>query len=134
MDVVIGSLYLVAVGGLVFFGIHRFKIVWGYFLNPPKPVVDDGGPPRASGGAVVCIQCPVYNESLVIEGLLDSVTAIDWRPGQLEIQILDDSDNETSSIISRWLAKNPRLAGYCRHVIRSDRTGYKAGALAAGMR
>jgi len=134
MGVVIGSLYLVAVGGLVFYGIHRFKMVLGYLLRRPGVSVQAEGVAQSYAGATVCIQCPVYNEPLVIEGLLESVTAIDWYPGQLEIQILDDSDDETPSIISRWLDENPRFAGVCRHLRRCDRSGYKAGALAAGMR
>ena len=134
MGVVIGSLYLVAVGGLVFYGIHRFKMVLGYLLRRPGVSVQAKGVAQSYAGVTVCIQCPVYNEPLVIEGLLESVTAIDWYPGQLEIQILDDSDDETPSIISRWLDENPRFAGVCRHLRRCDRSGYKAGALAAGMR
>ena len=134
MDVIIGGLYLIAVSGLVFFGIHRFKIVSGYLFCQPGPPVDWGSPGFPRDGGTVCIQCPVYNEPLVIEGLLESVTAIDWYPGQLEIQILDDSDDETPSIISRWLDENPRFAGVCRHLRRGSRSGYKAGALASGMR
>ncbi|RKX34987.1 MAG: glycosyl transferase family 2 [Verrucomicrobia bacterium] len=134
MGVFIGGLYLVAVGGLVFFGVHRFKMVFGYLFNRPGPPVEGESVALPREGATVCIQCPVYNEPLVIEGLLKSVAAIDWYPGQLEIQILDDSDDETPSIISRWLEKNPRWAGVCRHLRRSDRSGYKAGALASGMR
>jgi cellulose synthase/poly-beta-1,6-N-acetylglucosamine synthase-like glycosyltransferase len=134
MDVMVGGLYLVAVGGLVFFGIHRFKILIGYLLSRPGPPLEAGGAGLPRGGRSVCIQCPVYNEPLVIEGLLEAVTAIDWYPGKLEIQILDDSDDETPAIISRWLDGNPRRAGACRHLRRDSRSGYKAGALASGMR
>ncbi len=134
MDVIVGGLYLIAVGGLVFFGIHRLKIVTGYLLSRPGPPITAGGLALPREGRTVCIQCPVYNEPLVIEGLLESVTAIDWYPGQLEIQILDDSNDETPSIISRWLDENPRFAGACRHLRRDSRWGYKAGALALGMR
>jgi cellulose synthase/poly-beta-1,6-N-acetylglucosamine synthase-like glycosyltransferase len=134
MDVVIGGLYLVAVGGLVFYGVHRIKMVFGYLLTRTEPRVEEDDVGQSAEGATVCIQCPVYNEPLVIEGLIESVTAIDWPPGQLEIQILDDSDDETPSIISRWLDEHPQFAGVCRHLRRCDRSGYKAGALAAGMR
>jgi len=134
MSVVVGGLYLVAVGGLVFFGLHRFKMVFGYFFGRTGRSIEPDAPDLRLKRATVCIQCPVFNEPLVVEGLLESVTAIDWPTGQLEIQILDDSNDETSSIIARWLEEHPGLAQVCRHLRRGNRKGYKAGALAAGMR
>src|SRR5690606_29295229 len=80
----------------------------------------------------VCIQCPCYNEPLVIEGLLDAVGSIEWE-GPLEIQILDDSDDDTTRIIRDWMRANPGQSARMSHITRERRSGYKAGALMEGM-
>jgi len=126
------AIYTLTLAGLVFFAVHRLKILWLYARHcraeaPPPP-------PGAVGWPRVCVQCPVYNEPLVVEGLLDRVTALRWPAAQLEIQLLDDSTDATPAIIERWLAAHPAAAAGCRHLRRRDRAGYKAGALAAGMR
>jgi cellulose synthase/poly-beta-1,6-N-acetylglucosamine synthase-like glycosyltransferase len=68
----------------------------------------------------------------VVETLLTKVTAIRWA-GPLEIQVLDDSTDNTPRIIQRWLERNPELARRVKHIRRPERSGYKAGALAHGM-
>jgi cellulose synthase/poly-beta-1,6-N-acetylglucosamine synthase-like glycosyltransferase len=126
------SVYALTLAGLMFFGAHRLKILWLYVRHcrdeTPLPPPWEGPLPR------VCIQCPVYNELLVVEGLLECVTALRWPEDRLEIQLLDDSTDETPAIIERWLAAHPGRAARCRHLRRAERTGYKAGALTAGMR
>ena len=126
------AIYALTLAGLVFFGAHRLKILWLYARycrdEAPLPPPWVGPPPR------VCVQCPVYNEPLVVEELLECVTALRWPVDRLEIQILDDSTDETPGIIDRWLVAHPACAVSCRHLRRADRMGYKAGALAAGMR
>ncbi|HEV2029768.1 MAG TPA: glycosyltransferase [Candidatus Dormibacteraeota bacterium] len=82
---------------------------------------------------LVCVQVPVYNERYVAERVLDAVCAIDWPADRLEVQVLDDSDDETTSIVATraamWRLKGLRVS----HVRRGTRTGYKAGALAYGL-
>jgi Glycosyltransferases, probably involved in cell wall biogenesis len=82
---------------------------------------------------LVCVQVPVYNERYVAERVLDAVCALDWPSSRMEIQVLDDSDDETTSIIARgatrWRLKGIRVT----HVRRGTRTGFKAGALAYGL-
>jgi cellulose synthase/poly-beta-1,6-N-acetylglucosamine synthase-like glycosyltransferase len=126
------AVYALTLAGLVFFAAHRLKILWLYVRHcragAPAPPAAAAGRPR------VCVQCPVYNEPLVVEGLLAHVTALRWPAAQLEIQLLDDSTDDTPAIIGRWLAAHPAAAAGCRHLRRADRAGFKAGALAAGMR
>ncbi len=77
----------------------------------------------------VTIQLPVYNEKYVVERLIDAVTKIDYPKEKLEIQILDDSTDETSGIIYQkleWLKKSDLNI---THIHRENRTGFKAGAL-----
>ncbi len=124
------TLYAFTLAGMIGFAIHRLKVLWMYARHARKPAAPApwlGAPPR------VCVQCPLYNEPLMIEGLLETVTALRWPKERLEIQILDDSTDETSSIITRWLEKNPARAEVVKHIRRPHRQGYKAGALAYGM-
>lgn len=82
----------------------------------------------------VTVQLPVYNEKYVIERLLDAIGKLDYPKNLLEVQVLDDSTDETAEIIQN---KSEHLCdqGLNIHVIhREDRTGFKAGALANGLK
>jgi cellulose synthase/poly-beta-1,6-N-acetylglucosamine synthase-like glycosyltransferase len=133
MESFFGILYLTALLGFVVFGLHRFVMLVRFFHHRrrvrPNPRIDFGpDAPR------VCVQCPIFNEPLVVEELLEAVTAIEWPAGRLEVQILDDSTDGTPEIAERWLQQNPARAAICRHIRRSNRSGYKAGALAEGLK
>lgn len=132
MSLLISTAYIAALSGFVVFGLHRLVLLlrFAWHKRHRRPLVRtafENGVPK------VCVQCPLFNEPLVVEELLRSVTAIRWPRGRLEIQILDDSTDETSDIVAAWLARHPEVARTCRHVRRMDRGGYKAGALAAGI-
>jgi cellulose synthase/poly-beta-1,6-N-acetylglucosamine synthase-like glycosyltransferase len=111
------------------FGLNLLYLTWRATRLRPRAerVIARGGEP------LVCVQVPVYNERYVAERVLDAVCEIEWPPGRLEVQVLDDSDDETTSIIARraamWRLKGIRIA----HVRRGTREGYKAGALAYGL-
>ena len=122
--------YGITLAGLAYFGLHRVKMLWLYARQKrrPAPTLAEWTGELPS----VCVQCPLYNEPLVVEALLDKVTQLRW-PGRLEIQILDDSTDHTPEIIQAWLAAHPDRASGVRHIRRERRTGYKAGALACGM-
>lgn len=122
-------LYVATLSGLMLFAFHRVKLMWLYAKHArtsPQPAPLVGLLPK------VCIQLPVFNEPLVIEALLNKVGAIRWPADRLEIQLLDDSNDETPEVAARWLAAHPEQAARIRHVRRKDRGGYKAGALSHG--
>lgn len=122
------GLYLFTLLGMCIFGLHKIKMLWLYAKGSRRPLV---APPAWSGPLPrVCIQLPLFNEPLVVEALLEKVTAIRWPAGLLEIQVLDDSNDETPAIIERWLRANPQRSTMVQHIRREDRSGYKAGALA----
>lgn len=126
------STYFVLVVGMAIFATHKIKMLAIYLRrHPAKPA--PASPDTSPDAPLVCVQCPVYNEPLVIDALLDSVTALRWPAGRLEIQLLDDSTDDTTARIETWLARHPDRAGLVRHVRREKRSGYKAGALAHGM-
>jgi cellulose synthase/poly-beta-1,6-N-acetylglucosamine synthase-like glycosyltransferase len=82
----------------------------------------------------VSVQLPVFNELYVAERLIDAAARLDWPTGLFEIQVLDDSTDETREIVGkaveRWRAQGVNV----QQVHRTDRTGFKAGALANGLR
>ena len=126
------GLYLAVLLGIAFYGLHRFKMLRLYWRASRQPEVR---PRELADGEFsrVCVQCPLFNEPLVVEALLEHVTALKWPEELREIQVLDDSTDETPEIVARWLAAHPTAARRVRHIRRTDRVGYKAGALAYGM-
>lgn len=98
-------------------------------LTPAFPLI-------ATNFPFVTVQLPIYNELYVVEELLQAVAAFDYPLNRLEVQILDDSTDETSEIIARVVAeilfKNPNLS--IIHKRRQNRKGFKAGAMAEGLR
>lgn len=82
---------------------------------------------------VVTIQLPIYNELYVAGRLIDEVARMDYPADRLEIQVLDDSTDETTAIVAglvgRWRTRGVDI----QHVRRSGRVGFKAGALAHGL-
>jgi cellulose synthase/poly-beta-1,6-N-acetylglucosamine synthase-like glycosyltransferase len=111
------------------FGVNLLYLTWRATRLPTRQKL---GIIRGSE-PLVCVQVPVYNERYVAERVLDAVCSIDWPATRLEIQVLDDSDDETTSIVARraamWCGKGVQVT----HVRRGTRDGFKAGALAYGL-
>ncbi len=81
----------------------------------------------------VLVQIPVYNEPAVVERAVTAAAALDWPRDRLTIQLLDDSTDLTTEIAAHVVARLRRDGVDVDHVRRADRSGFKAGALAAGM-
>jgi cellulose synthase/poly-beta-1,6-N-acetylglucosamine synthase-like glycosyltransferase len=127
------TLYLVVLLSLAVFGFHRSILVWLFYRyksrrpEPKRRYADEELPK-------VTVQLPLYNEMYVIERLLDAVNELDYPRQKLEVQVLDDSTDETQGIC-RKKVRELRRAGLDIHYIhRDDRTGFKAGALENGLR
>ena len=95
--------------------------------------VPESAPPHAAELPRVLVQLPVYNEPLVVERALTAAAALDWPADRLTIQLLDDSTDITTDIAIHAVARLRRAGLDVVHVRRDDRSGFKAGALAAGM-
>ena len=95
--------------------------------------VSESAPPAAADLPRVLVQLPVYNEPLVVERALTAAAALDWPADRLTIQLLDDSTDITTDIAVHAVARLRRAGLDVVHVRRDDRSGFKAGALAAGM-
>jgi cellulose synthase/poly-beta-1,6-N-acetylglucosamine synthase-like glycosyltransferase len=81
----------------------------------------------------VTIQLPIYNEMYVADRLIDAVCQIEYPRELLEIQVLDDSTDETRSVAEQAVRRNASRGVDIKYLHRTDRTGYKAGALEAGL-
>ncbi len=82
---------------------------------------------------LVTVQLPIYNEKYVIERLIDSVCKLDYPSGKLEIQVLDDSTDESVEIIAQKIKEYQQQGINIKHIQRPERTDFKAGALAYGL-
>ncbi|HEY5740945.1 MAG TPA: cellulose synthase family protein [Terrimicrobiaceae bacterium] len=122
--------YLSVLLGLSAFGIHRYLIIYLFLKNRRKRIE----PAKTfSILPTVTVQLPVFNEYYVIRRLIKAVSQLDYPRDKLQIQILDDSTDETREIATNEAARL-RAKGFdidYRH--RDDREGFKAGALAAGL-
>ena len=126
------AVYFAALLLLSLYGAYRIKQVvdfWRYRRVEPRPksLFAEAELPR------VTVQLPLFNEVYVVERLLAAVTAVDYPRERLEIQVLDDSTDETHETAARAVARY-RAEGFdISYIHRDDRTGFKAGALEAGL-
>jgi cellulose synthase/poly-beta-1,6-N-acetylglucosamine synthase-like glycosyltransferase len=81
----------------------------------------------------VLVQIPVYNEPGAVAGALEAAAALDWPRERLDVQLLDDSDDETGALAAIEIARLRQAGTRIEHIRRSARLGFKAGALAAGL-
>lgn len=98
-----------------------------------KTILSDNTEKNHPDFPLVTIQLPLYNEKYVVKRLLDAVIKINWPIDKIEIQILDDSTDETSDIIQKTLIEEKFSNLDILHIKRQNRKGYKAGALQLGM-
>jgi len=122
----IGSLMI-----LFTFGSHGFIMIYYYLKHRHQR---DDFSAKLESFPVVTLQLPIYNEMYVIERLIKTVCEIDYPIDKLEIQVLDDSTDETVEIVAN-IVKEYQLRGFdIHHIHRTDRSGYKAGALKEGLK
>lgn len=122
------TLYAVAVLGLGIFGAHRYHLLYLRFRGRSPEC-----PPAPEDWPVVTVQLPVYNERHVVDRLLRCVAALDYPRDRLEIQVLDDSTDDTTQRIAATLTDLRSHGLSIDHIRRSNREGFKAGALAHGL-
>jgi cellulose synthase/poly-beta-1,6-N-acetylglucosamine synthase-like glycosyltransferase len=118
---------------LSIYGVYRVRQViefWRYSKFPPKPK----GKFTESELPHVTVQLPLFNEMYVVERLVKAVTEIDYPRDRIEIQVLDDSTDETVGIARATVEKYARQGFDIHYIHRDDRTGFKAGALENGMK
>jgi len=132
--------YFVVMLILAFYGIHRYQLVWLYYRNRKNAAKWSEPPSRFEDGKLpfVTIQLPIFNEQFVIDRLIDACCRLNYPRDRFEIQLLDDSTDETvmvaRQIVERYAAgfigMPPQPIQYLH---RTNRHGYKAGALDKGL-
>ncbi|WP_254063807.1 glycosyltransferase [Granulicella sp. S190] len=125
---------------LAFYGVHRYQLVWLYFRNKKNAAKWSEPPMRFAEGQLpfVTIQLPIFNEQFVIERLIEAVCRLDYPRDRFEVQVLDDSTDETTEVARDIVERYARgFAGVAPQPIvylhRTNRHGYKAGALDKGL-
>jgi cellulose synthase/poly-beta-1,6-N-acetylglucosamine synthase-like glycosyltransferase len=122
--------YVLVLIGLSGYGMHRLCIVYLYFKHSwrrPQPKK------RFEDLPMVTIQLPVFNELHVVKRLLGAVAALDYPRDKMQIQLLDDSTDETTEISRKEVARLKAEGFDIELIHRTDRSGYKAGALENGL-
>jgi cellulose synthase/poly-beta-1,6-N-acetylglucosamine synthase-like glycosyltransferase len=123
--------YLGVLIGLSAYGIHRYCIIYLFLKNRRKPMVPAGAFAELP---VVTVQLPTFNEYYVIRRLIESVGRLDYPKDRLQIQVLDDSTDETTTIAREAVRKLEEAGFDISYIHRTDRSGFKAGALENGLR
>jgi cellulose synthase/poly-beta-1,6-N-acetylglucosamine synthase-like glycosyltransferase len=130
----VAALAVVTVSSVLLF-VYGANLLFVSLRALKLPPLQKGGPRLASAPAAprVAVQLPVYNERYVAERAIDAACRLDWPRDRLQVQVLDDSDDDTPEIVARasgrWRARGVDV----RHLRRGSRAGYKAGALAYGL-
>lgn len=125
--------YFTILTTLAVYGAYRIKQVidfWRYrkFVPVPKAIFSEEELPR------ITVQLPLFNELYVVDRLLTAVTAIDYPRDRFEIQVLDDSTDETTHVAEAAVKKYQEQGFDIHYIHRDDRTGFKAGALENGLK
>src|SRR5499426_837674 len=118
---------------LAIYGAYRIKQVidfWRYRNFVPEPA----GHFAEEDLPHITVQLPLFNELYVVDRLLKAVTAIDYPHDKFEIQVLDDSTDETVKVAEAVVAKYAAQGYDIQYIHRTDRTGFKAGALENGLK
>ncbi|MDB4965530.1 MAG: hypothetical protein JWN44_1219 [Myxococcales bacterium] len=131
LESVLITAYLVVLLTLAMYGFHRSMLMYLYFRSrgaDPSPLKNFTELP------VVTVQLPLFNEMYVAPRLLEAIALLGYPRDKLEIQVLDDSTDETQELC-RTKIEELRATGLdIVYIHRTDRTGFKAGALEHGMK
>lgn len=127
-------IYIISLSILFIFGSHGFNMIYYYFKTfkkrkenlKPEDLLLQKFP-------VVTIQLPLFNERYVITRLIDTVLRLDYPKDKIEFQILDDSTDDSTEIINKHIQKYLQQGYDIKHIHRTNRKGYKAGALKEGL-
>jgi cellulose synthase/poly-beta-1,6-N-acetylglucosamine synthase-like glycosyltransferase len=141
MHVVLCTAYFAVLLALAMYGLHRSHLVLTLLRHRRALRAHEGALPALDAEALatrsdlphVTIQLPLYNEATVAPRLLEHVAAMEWPRDRLEVQVLDDSTDETRALVRRKVEALRESGLDIVHIHRTDRSGYKAGALDQGL-
>src|SRR5499425_2587348 len=123
--------YFIVLVILAVYGLHRYWLVYEYYKyrrNVPGP------PPEAMNWPRVTVQLPIFNERYVIERLVEAIAKFDYPAQLLDVQVLDDSTDETQQVARACVERHAAEGMPITYIHRSNRAGFKAGALENGLK
>ncbi len=130
VEATLGVLYLMTLAGLMIYGLNAWVMIWLHLRHRKDP---GPSPSPLESLPVVTVQLPLFNERYVAERLVEAVAALEYPRDRLEIQVLDDSTDETSEIVAAVITRLGARGIEVIHRRRARREGFKAGALADGL-
>jgi len=130
-DLAIMLPYFAVLVVLAAYGGHRYWLVYNFFKHRH---VEPGPLPEVTQWPKVTIQLPLFNERYVVDRLVECVTRLDYPRELLEIQVLDDSTDDTIEVARACVERYQSLGFHIHYLHRANREGFKAGALAEGMK
>jgi len=122
--------YFIVLIILAVYGMHRYWLVYDYYKyrkNVPGP------PPAVTEWPGVTVQLPIFNERYVIERLVEAVSRFDYPHELLDVQVLDDSTDETCQVARACVERHAAQGLPISYIHRTNREGFKAGALENGL-
>ena len=135
LETLVIVLYTISLLLIFMYSLAQLNLLFNYLSS--KKVKDDSPKFNLSNPdeiPYITIQLPVYNEMYVMERLLDNIAKIDYPKDKLEIQVLDDSTDETVETTLKHIHKLQATGIDIKHITRTDRKGFKAGALKEGLK
>lgn len=130
-EIIILALYGLVLFMLITFGFHKYFLLYTYWKHRNKDIYKTNLFKKLP---FVTIQLPIYNEKYVVKRLLNAVCCLDYPKDLLEIQVLDDSTDETQHIAEELVGKYKADGFDIAFIHREARTGFKAGALECGLK
>jgi len=134
------AVYGIAVLMLFIYGVNSYYLLYQFIRNRKRDEAREETTAREFWARTrpedlpaVTIQLPIYNEQYVVERLIRHACAIEYPKDKLEIQVLDDSTDETKELVAMLVARQRELGHDIHHIRRPSREGFKAGALKHGM-
>jgi len=131
MEEIILFAYIFSLSVLFVFGSHGFIMIY-YYLRFRKTVSKTAETMEVYPS--VTVQLPVYNEIYVVERLIDASCGLIYPKDKLEIQVLDDSTDQTVEVVAAAVGRYRKLGFDIKQIRRPNREGFKAGALKEGLR
>jgi len=126
------GIYSVALLYITIFCLTQLQLLWKYKMKEVEEIFSLKGT-SSEALPFVTIQLPIYNEQYVVERLIDNICCLNYPKNRFEIQVLDDSDDETREISINKVEEYKKQGFSIDVVTRQTRTGYKAGALQNGL-
>lgn len=126
--------YFIVLIVLAAYGAHRYWMVYLYYKHKKNKTTEPAARFQFDDLPRVTVQLPIFNEQYVVDRLLDAVCRLDYPKEKLDIQLLDDSTDETIEVARLLVDRYAALGHPVTYLHRDSREGYKAGALAEGLK